>query len=98
MPDPYLVLGLAPDSTDDVIRRQYLSLVRTHTPERDPERFMAIREAYEKLRNPDSRLRYRLFEVGKDDSFEALLADAKAHIQRRRLPVATLLSWGQHYP
>jgi curved DNA-binding protein CbpA len=98
MSDPYVVLGLAPDSTDDVIRRRYLSLVRTHTPERDPERFVAIREAYEKLRNPESRLRYRIFEAGKDDSIEALLTDAKTHLQRRRVPVATLMSWGQTYP
>ena len=50
MADPYRVLGLPPDSTDEVIRRQYLTLVRAHTPERAPERFAAIREAYEKLR------------------------------------------------
>jgi curved DNA-binding protein CbpA len=98
MPDPYLTLGLAPDSTDDIIRRRYLSLVRTHTPERDPERFVAIREAYEKLRDPNSRLRYRLFEAGQDDSIEALMADAKMHIRHRRVPVATLMSWGQMYP
>jgi curved DNA-binding protein CbpA len=95
MSDPYMILGLPPDSPDEVIRRRYLALVRTHTPERDPQRFVAIREAYEKLRDPNRRLRYRLFEAGQDDSIEALLADAKAHMPRRRIPVATLMSWGQ---
>ena len=45
MSDPYTVLGLALDSTDEAIRRRYLQLVRTYTPERAPERFAAIREA-----------------------------------------------------
>lgn len=95
MPDPYTVLGLALDSTDEAIRRRYLQLVRTHTPERAPERFAAIREAYDKLRDPVSRLRYRVFEAGKDDTIEAILADAKALLPRRRVPVAELLALGR---
>ncbi|MEE8291487.1 MAG: J domain-containing protein [Candidatus Tectomicrobia bacterium] len=95
MSDPYTILGLATDSTDDAIRRRYLALVRTYTPERAPERFVEIREAYEKLRDPISRLRYQLFELSKDDSLDAIIADAKASIPRRRMSVATLLSMGR---
>ena len=95
MPDPYTVLDLVLDSTDEVIRRRYLQLVRTYTPERAPERFAAIREAYDKLRDPVSRLRYRVFEAGKDDTIEAILADAKALLPRRRVPVAELLALGR---
>ena len=95
MSDPYTILGLATDSTDDAIRRCYLALVRTYTPERAPERFVEIREAYEKLRDPISRLRYQLFELSKDDSLDAIIADAKASIPRRRVSVATLLSMGR---
>jgi curved DNA-binding protein CbpA len=95
MSDPYTILGLPSDSTDDAIRRRYLVLVRTYTPERAPERFAAIREAYEKLRDPISRLRYRLFEAGKDDTLEAIIADAKARLSRRRVPVAELLALGR---
>jgi curved DNA-binding protein CbpA len=95
MPDPYTVLDLALDSTDEVIRRRYLQLVRTYTPERAPERFAAIREAYDKLRDPVSRLRYRVFEAGKDDTLEAIIADAKARLPRRRVPVADLLALGR---
>ncbi len=95
MSDPYTILGLATDSTDDAIRRRYLALVRTYTPERAPERFVEIREAYEKLRDPISRLRYQLFELSKDDSLDAIIADAKASIPRRRVSVATLLSMGR---
>jgi len=95
MSDPYTVLGLALDSTDDAIRRRYLQLVRTYTPERAPERFAAIREAYDKLRDPISRLRYRVFEAGKDDTLEAIIADAKARLPRRRVPVAELRALGR---
>jgi curved DNA-binding protein CbpA len=95
MPDPYTVFDLPPDSDDDTIRRRYLSLVRAHTPERDPERFSAIREAYEILRDPINRMHYRLFEAGKDDSIDALIKEAKARSAQRRVSVATLLSWGR---
>lgn len=95
MSDPYTVLGLALDSTDEVIRRRYLQLVRTYTPERAPERFAAIREAYDTLRDPVSRLRYRVFEAGQDDTLEAIIADAKARLPRRRVPVSELLALGR---
>ncbi len=95
MADPYTIFDLPPDSDDDTIRRRYLLLVRTHTPERDPERFSAIREAYEILRDPVNRMQYRLFEAGKDESIDAILKEAKARSSQRRVPVATLLSWGQ---
>jgi len=97
MADPYSVLGLPPDSTDEVIRRQYLTLVRAYTPERAPERFAAIREAYEKLRDPVRRLRYRLFEVGQEDALEALVTDAKTRVPCRRVAVAELLALGRKY-
>jgi curved DNA-binding protein CbpA len=95
MPDPYTILGLTTDSSDDVIRRRYLTLVRTYTPDRAPERFAAIRQAYEKLRDPVSRLRYRLFEAGQDDSLAAIIADAKAGMPRQRIPVDELLALGR---
>ena len=97
MPDPYTVLGLTVDSTDEAIRRRYLQLVRTYTPERAPERFAAVREAYDKLRDPVSRLRYRLFAAGQDDTIEAIIADAKARLPRRRVPVPELLALGRKH-
>ncbi len=95
MSDPYTILDLSPDSTDDTIRRQYLTLIRIHSPERDPDRFAEIREAYEKLRDPVVRLRYHLFEAGKDESLSAIIADAKAHTSRRRVSVPALLDYGR---
>ena len=95
MSDPYSVLGLPLDSSDEQIRRRYLELVRTHTPERAPERFAAVREAYEKLRDPVVRLRFRLFEAGEDDSLDSLIADARSGAPQRRATVDELLALGR---
>ena len=64
MSDPYQVLDLPADSDDEAIRRRYLELVRQFSPEKHSEKFAAIRAAYEKLKDLDTRLRYRLFEGG----------------------------------
>jgi curved DNA-binding protein CbpA len=92
MADPYQVLGLPPDSDDDTIRRRYLELVRQFTPERHPEKFAAVRAAYESLRDFNTRLRYRLFEAGKNESVDAIIEDLTCRSPRRRLSLETLLA------
>lgn len=54
--NPFETLGVRPEDTDDVIRRRYLELVRLHPPERDPEKFKAIRAAYDAVKDEDPRL------------------------------------------
>jgi curved DNA-binding protein CbpA len=90
--NPYEVLGLTDDADDAAIRTRYLELVRQYSPEHSPERFAAIRTAYESLRDLDTRLRYRLFEAGKRDTIENILEEIECRIPRRRLSLATLLS------
>jgi|SRR6516165_2459745 curved DNA-binding protein CbpA len=92
MEDPYAVLGLPPGSDDESIRRRYLELVRRFSPEHHPERFAAIRAAYEKLRDLDTRLSYRLFEAGKRDTVDAILEELACRSQRRRVPLQTMLA------
>lgn len=92
MSNPYTVLGLAPDSDDEAIRRRYLELVRQYSPEHHPEKFAAIRAAYESLRDLNTRLRYRLFEAGKEESVEALIEEITCRRTRRRLSLEMLLS------
>lgn len=92
MADPYAVLGLAADSDDDTIRRRYLELVRQFSPEKHPERFTAVRQAYESLRDLDTRLRHRLFEAGKNESVEAIIEELSCRSSRRRVSLQTLLS------
>src|SRR5690242_5648416 len=92
MNDPYQILELPPDSDDEVIRGRYLELVRRYSPERCPEKFAAIRSAYESLRDLDTRLRYRLFEAGKNETVDALIEEITCGTPRRRIPLQTLLA------
>jgi curved DNA-binding protein CbpA len=92
MADPYAVLGLPADSDDEMIRRRYLQLVRQFSPEQHPEQFAAVRQAYESLRDLNTRLRYRLFEAGKNESVEALIEELACRSTRRRVSLHELLS------
>jgi curved DNA-binding protein CbpA len=92
MSDPYEVLGLTTDSDDDTIRRRYLELVRQFPPEHQPQKFAAVRAAYEALRDLNTRLRYRLFEAGKKDTIDNLIEEIACRSPRRRLSLKTLLS------
>ncbi len=92
MTDPHAVLGLPADSDDEAIRRRYLELVRQFSPEHHPEKFAAVRQAYESLRDLNTRLRYRLFEAGKHESIEALIEEVTCRTSRRRLSLEQLLS------
>jgi curved DNA-binding protein CbpA len=92
MADPYEVLGLPRASGDAEIRRRYLELVRQFPPERDAERFAAIRQAYDQLRDPVSRMKARVFEIDCGDSWEAVQADWQRRLRSARIPVDVLLS------
>src|SRR5262245_51202739 len=92
MTDPYSMLGLPPDSDDETIRRRYLELVRQFSPEQHPEKFAAVRQAYESLRDLNTRLRHRLFEAGKNESVDAIIEEIACRSSRRRLSLEALLS------
>jgi curved DNA-binding protein CbpA len=92
MADPYAVLGLPPESDDETIRHRYLELVRQFSPEHHPEKFAAVRRAYESLRDLNTRLRHRLFEAGKNESVEAILEEITCRSTRRRVSLKALLS------
>jgi curved DNA-binding protein CbpA len=95
MTDPFEILGLPVDSDDDAIRRRYLELARQYSPEQHPEKFASIRQAYESLKDLDTRLRYRLFEAGKQESIDALIEELQCRTTRRRMSLSTLLSVAQ---
>src|SRR6476661_5346119 len=52
--DPFMTLGVPLDATDADIRKRYLELTVQFPPEQHPDRFAAIRAAYEKVRTLDA--------------------------------------------
>jgi curved DNA-binding protein CbpA len=92
MQDDYAVLGLPSDSADETIRRRYLELVRQFPPERNPQKFAEVRAAYDRLKDLDTRLRFRLFEAGKTESIDALIEELSCRSPRRRVSLSTLLN------
>ncbi len=61
MRDPYLILQVSRETTDETIHKAYLQAVRDCPPEHDAQRFQAVRQAYETLRTEKLRLQYELF-------------------------------------
>jgi curved DNA-binding protein CbpA len=45
------VLGVEVGVTGDALKRAYLRALRAHSPERDPEGFRKVRDAFEFLRD-----------------------------------------------
>lgn len=72
--NPYQLLGI-PDDTDDdeAIRSAWLEAVRRFPPEEHPERFARIREAFELIRDRESRYRLRMFGDPRLHDADALL-------------------------
>jgi curved DNA-binding protein CbpA len=92
MTDPYAVLGLPADSDDNTIRRRYLELVKQFSPEQHAEKFAAIRAAYESLRDVNTRIAYRLFEAGKNESVDKIIEELACRTSRPRIPLDRLLA------
>ena len=61
--DPRQALGVSPDAGDEEIRAAYLRKVKEHPPDRSPEEFERIRDAYDSLRDPRRRMRDTLLSV-----------------------------------
>ena len=91
MTDPYEVLGLASDADEAEVRRRYLELVREFPPDRAPERFAAIRAAFDEVRDPARRLQSQVLTWSTTDSLDAIATDLRARLAGARLPLDVLL-------
>lgn len=72
MNDPYLILGLLEQKTDvslddKAVKAAYMQLLKRYPPEREPERFMQIRKAFEQLETHKKRLKYDLLDITPPD-------------------------------
>lgn len=92
MSDPYDVLGLPRHAGEEEIRRRYLELVRESPPDRDPERFAAVRAAYDAVRDPVRRLEAQLFELDSSDTLDMFISDVRARLFQHRISLDTLLA------
>jgi curved DNA-binding protein CbpA len=92
MSDPYEILGIPPHADESEIRRRYLELVRESPPDRAPERFAAIRAAYDEVRDPARRLSAVLFRPGSSDTIDTLADEVRARLRAARLPLNSLLA------
>jgi len=58
--DPYKILGVSPDATDDEIKQAYRRLAKQYHPDRNPgdaaaaKKMQQINAAYEQIKNPDT--------------------------------------------
>lgn len=72
--NPFLVLDVPLDASDADVRTAYQSLLRRFPPERQPEKFQIIQEAYQELRTERDRWNWRLLHLcgGHEGPLEAL--------------------------
>ena len=82
--NPYLVLGVPSEADDQTIRQAYLKAIKESPPEAAPKRFQAVSQAYEKIKDQESRNRHILFHHDCPAS-SPLDAVASYAIQRRHL-------------
>lgn len=92
MADPHEILGVSSDVDEVALRKRYLELVRQHSPEKSPEKFAEIHQAYEQLRDPMERLRRQLFQVHSGETLDDVIADLRSRVRAARIPTETLLS------
>lgn len=96
--DPFTTLGVDETAGDAEIRRRYLALVREFPPDRAPQRFEAIRAAYEALGDERKRLEMQLLRTNSAALARltngALQAGAAGPGRASRQTVAALLAEG----
>lgn len=83
MLNPFTILNIKETADDDTVRAAYLHAIRHSPPDRDPEGFQRIRQAYEAICDAEKRLAFRLFgppPLPQFDDLHALLPDERRHI------------------
>ncbi|MGO8792216.1 MAG: J domain-containing protein [Terriglobia bacterium] len=67
------ILGVGPNATDAEIRAAYLQKVKENPPDRAPDQFERIRDAYDLLRDPRRRALQMLLGVDPNAPLVSLL-------------------------
>ncbi|MCP4700731.1 MAG: J domain-containing protein [Gammaproteobacteria bacterium] len=75
MKTPFDILGVTEEASDAMVKKAYLRKVRAYPPERAPEQFQIIRDAFEAIQTRQQRLKYQLFHR-EEPSLDALFEHA----------------------
>ncbi len=84
MKTPYEILDVDDDADDAQIKKAYLAMVRRYPPERFPDDFQKIYQAYDQIKTKEDRLSHRLFHcerLSAADIAEELLPKRSGNIQ-----------------
>jgi curved DNA-binding protein CbpA len=79
--DPRQVLGISAEAGDEEIRAAYLRKVKEYPPDRAPQQFERVRDAYEALRDPRRRTRQLLLSA---DPKQPLVSLLEGRVAERR--------------
>jgi len=79
--DARQILGVSPNAGEEEIRAAYVQKIKEHPPDRSPEQFEKIRDAYETLRDPRRRTRDMLLSADPDAPVARVIA---GHAGQRR--------------
>ena len=90
MRNPYEVLQILPTANDAQIKESYIQKVKEYPPERFPEEFKEIREAYEAVSTPRKRVAYKLFQREEPD-VQKLAQNLLSGGERKRVPPRRLI-------
>ena len=84
----YQTLELAPGAAAEEVKSAYFRLLRRFSPEKDPEQFKRIRQAYEALKDgpPETE---QSFQPPEDPFAQELLEEARLCMQREELETAS---------
>ena len=89
MATPFEILGLAEAANDEQVKTAYLKKIREFPPERFPEKFKEVRQAFEQVKSLRDRVAHRLFHREEPD-LEQLLKALKRG-PGKRIPSQALL-------
>jgi curved DNA-binding protein CbpA len=83
MLNPFIILNIEENADDEAVRAAYVRAIRQSPPDRDPDGFRRIREAYEAISDTEKRLAFRLFgppPLPQLEDMFALIPDDRQHV------------------